>query len=287
MKRKSRSVHKRRKVQPKVQKVKSSWILAIFIIVALSLIYYYNLQKLPSTPLNINEIWSNLNEYNNPRYFNSLTQEQRNQIANDLDRLFDDCNSKKNCAVPFLFVYMQMKANLGFEPFEIMRDRTDAIMSAYNNLPSTLTENDLKGFYIPFITKLCRFGMLDRTSELSWANKIMGVEKTKWESTYMQIYYFVDCMHANNISDLSTNSGIPMEELNSKVCNILPSIQDMNQKDLCEVFDYMLAKRFCLAEITAEESAVAESLLSNEYNFIYQIGCKAKLTRIMQNTEVA
>lgn len=281
--------------------------LAVSIIIIVAACAYFYFLK-PKEAIEINKILENPNEYSTPAYLRSLSIEQRTRLIDDFNNLlYENCKDGKlneNCT-PYL-VYSYLRTRLTIAEFEVFPDPekefrnmdkvvlNNTIPNIYLNslkdLP-TLTEDDLKGFVVPLLTKMCMLRFSNGThliptwwfpygEKIDWAKKIIYINKTNWHSTDMQIYYLVNCINARTVNESSQKLNISLDELSNRICNILPTFSNINQEDLCEIFDYLKIKRFCLINITADERTLIENLLSKDYESNYQKDCKWKLLRL-------
>ncbi len=245
--------------------------------------------------INITEMLRNPDEYVNSIFLGNLTSVQKNYVINSLNRLlYEKCKYGKlneNCTTYFLYYYTKTRNTLGGFPEAEYNNTLKTIRSTYFDLYykfGTLTEDDLKGFVVPLLAQFCnmqvinstgRFYWLTEMGRTYWAKEIIDVNKTSLQSTDMQIFYLQSCMRVLNITQLSKKTGMDLKELNSKMCNMLPNLKNINTEDLCYVSDYLNMKKFCEARITAEDKVFVEGLLSKEYESYYQKDCMNKLSR--------
>lgn len=273
----------------------------LIIILCIGLYFYYYPPTKPEETVDINKILYNPNEYNNPTYLKTLSDGQKTQLIDSFDNLlYENCKDEKlneDCSPYFVYSYLKTKFILGQSGYTSKNPEKDydiidnKIRKIYlNSLDSSiLTEDDLKGFVVPLLAEMCTIGFSNGTyvsyvywfpeqTRIYWMQKLLDINKTNWQSTDMQIYYSINCLGALTVNDLSRRSGIDQDELNNRICNILPTFSNINQEDLCEIFDYLKIKRFCLINITADERTLVENLLSKDYESNYQKGCKEKLS---------
>lgn len=279
-------------------------ILFTVIIIGIGLYYFFAVyEKQKPEKIGVNEILNNPDEYNNPIYIRTLSSSQQVQLADSFDNLlYENCKDGKlneNCTLYFVYSYINARINLG-EVGYIPKDSTEythvtsILRNVYSDINSnfvTLKEDDLKGFLVPVLAQFCRIKVatdegkllyywINDTSRIYWAQKIIDINKTSWQSTDMQIFYLKLCTQVRNITQLSIMTGMNSEELNSKLCNMLPNLKDVNTEDLCYVNDYLKTKIFCEADITTEDKAIMNNLLSKEYGSYYQNDCKNKLSEV-------
>jgi len=231
----------------------------------------------------INEIFKNPNEYNNPTYLQSLPTDQRENIINSFNYLLEEeCGNgelNKNCTSYLLYSYMTLFLNVGQYPSS---ESMNIINNTYLDFKSgieTLTESNLKGFDIPLLSTFCRMGILNDEERIYWLKKLLDINKTNWKSTDMQLFYVKWCLGARNITHLSEISELDLKDLNKKMCDVLPELKDTGVEDLCDVFDCMNTRAFCLIDITSEDKNILESLISKECETNYQKNCKEKLLK--------
>lgn len=261
-------------------------ILLVAILTLCAGIFFWHLVAMSKEEvIDVNKILENPDEYNNPISLNSLSDKQKFQVIisfNDL--LYENCKDGKlneKCTTYFLYSYMNVMLNL---QQAYNTHSTDILNSTYLDFKSKydlLTEDDFKGFAVPLLTQFCRAGViLDETERIYWVQKVIDVNKTIWQSTDMQIFYLKSCMRVLNITQLSEKTGIKLEELNSKICNMVSTLRDVNTKDLCCVVDYLSMKRFCGVNITTEDRVLVEDLISKKYESYHQNDCMNALSKL-------
>lgn len=264
--------------------MKKTIIVSIVLILLIGIGVYFFYYAKPKEMTGVNKILDNPDEYNNGVYLSNLTDKQKNQVLDSFDVLLaENCKDGKiagNCTAYFLNSYVSVKIILR----ELPELKYKSILtSTYLDLKSKyeiLTEADLKTFIVPLLTGFCKINIFNETEKISWMQKLVDVNKTDWQSTDIQIYYAIVCMNVTNMTRLNEITGISKMKLNNKICNILPSLNDINTKDLCYVNDYIREKKFCEINSTAEDKNLVNDLLSKEYDTYYQNSCKLKLFKV-------
>jgi len=262
-------------------KIKKNYIVFIGVAAVLLIISVFMLQRNIGNERfapNISAVMSDLSEYNNQLYMNTLTKQERDNLSTELDNLFhQNCEVHGGCSIAFLSVYIDIKRNLGIPLNEILQGREDVFMSAYSQIPYKLTENELKGFEIPFLIKICKSDIINQTEKISWGKRVVNIERSNL-SSYKQILYSIECLDADSISDLSKTTGTDLDNLNTKLCNnIVTSILYVN--DVCNFFVNLKMKKFCGIEITSNEQISADMILSQKYEKFYHKNCQDKLSK--------
>lgn len=267
----------------------------------------------------LNNIINDPDEYLSHKYFDALTIDEKQQLYLLSNELFDDnCKEGKlneRCSLSFLYKYISIRGwcfdtNLPLDKKPILDKLYLEIERNYDNL----TESDLGGFLVPTVTAFCRNALNNLTidyrtlkeqqnkrlmelesgikmydtveSEMynnqrfMWFHRFTNVNKTTWDSTELQIYYIRQCMMINTISFLKEYVGnrMTLEEANS-VCNILPTMEDINLKDLCQISDVINVKNFCEIEITQKDINVVRDAISEGNDGI----CKRELIFLNNN----
>lgn len=272
----------KRRSKKKIENRKKLWL--IIPIVITLFIFYYLLTNTTNKTIKLNDIFNNLTEYDNSMYLNSLNQKQKDQLIASLNQSFyEECKNKDTCTVPYLSVYMDIMMNLGVHEDKILKDKESIVISFYSSLPHELTEQDLNGFEIQFLTNLCKVGVVNQTEKLSVGKRIINIERNNPFLAYKHISYFIKCLDAETIDELSNITSISLNELNNKLCNNLPAFQYINQNDSCQVLAYLRIKKFCGIEIMSDERSVENILLLNKYESYYQKNCKVELSSFNLN----
>jgi hypothetical protein len=230
-----------------------------------------------STYISLESLYGNLTEYDNPEYMATLTQEQKNNISTDLDKLFYlKCQVQKDCTISFLSTYIDLKENLGISAEEIMKNKETEFLAAYSKIPINLTENELKRFEIPLLTKLCNIGILNQTEKDSWGKRILNIEKSDTSiGNYKQILYFIQCLNISNIDKINY-AGINREEINNELCSISSNLNIINN---CNFLVNLRIKKFCGIQITEDDKTLADIHLSENYNSYYIKNCQNILSK--------
>lgn len=264
-------------------------------VIALSVILYFQLKPEEISKI-VSRILENPDEYNNPLYLRSLTLDEKRELNSYIDGLlFDTCKDRKiagNCTNYFVLSLMQMKINMETLPITMVPTEKAnyliLLIGIYSDLRSkydTLTEDDLTGFTIPLVTSFCRLQLINETERMFWLDNILNVDKTSSHTTGIQIFYAMNCFSTDtnnpvaDITELSSVTGKTVQELNSKICNNLPSVTG----DICLVFDALEAKRFCMLSL-AEDKSLMENLLAKEYSTNHERLCEMKLSRLYNQT---
>ncbi len=211
-------------------------------------------------------------EYTSLEFLNTLSSAEKKGL---LDEFYDDymnncVDYREYCNEFFLSIMLDVERKLGAthvfetekESFDIAYDK---IKGKYN---TTFTENDLHGFIIPYLIRLCETRYLDNTEKEYWKKMIFGIEKKSSHTTNAQIIYAEACLNSDSVYDI--------EPKNNNVCSLLPAYNDSDEYP-CESLDFFKSAKFCNITISYEQSYSALRIISKNYTSDMKNTCRSSL----------
>lgn len=280
----------------KIKKSRDNFIILIAVLFILLFVYYVSLNYSETTDGEENvlkegasaeileKIFDNSNEYLNEKYFSTLSGQEKNSIIEEVSRkvkekcfegeIDDDCRKD--------FLYFSLKTSSILDE-DLTEESYEKIKEVYLNMKddykeSEFTVKELHDFTLIFVVELCRldFPGIDLEEERGfWNEKVIIVEdKSHWDDTQSQIFYFQNCIHAQDISSVEEKTGIGKATMEENVCNIIPGLSEVGEDDLCLINDYLKIKKFCEIKFSEEDKNLVNKILSKDYNTNYQKNCK-------------
>lgn len=233
---------------------------------------------------NLEKMFDNPNEYLNEKYFAALSEAEKNSVIEETSgqvkekcfegEIDDDCTKD--------FVYLSLRTSsildedLSEESYEKIKEVYLGIKSEYTG--KELTVKELHDFTLIFVTELCRLGFPGMNPDEEkgfWNEKVILVgDKTHWDDTQSQIFYFQNCVHARDVYEVEEKTGLSKSMMEENVCDIIPTLNEIGEDDLCLINDYLKIKKFCGINFSGEDKSLVGSVLSKNYSTNYQKNCK-------------
>lgn len=289
-------IEKVKNIHYKLSEEKNSLIWLIFIFVILLFLYYFYPKEIePETENNITKIIQKMfddpNEYVNEEFINTLSPEEKIKIKKEIKiKIYKQCEENQinqQCNLGFVVTSLKILSLLGNDTLPPEKIKGIYLSLKENFYNYNFTAINLRDFTLPFIFKLCKNRFLDMNESEEkefWNRKVINVsDKDNWEDTHMQVLYFYMCFDALDVNTAAKKINVDKRSLKTKICNILPTIYEIDENDLCELRDYLGVKLFCEEKISKNEWNIINSKLSKNYNTNYQKSCK-KILKNFINT---
>jgi hypothetical protein len=287
------------------------WIILLVLLVFLFILYFF-LQSSPvpevieeetvqskyepKTDSSILEVFfDDPDEYMNEERIRSLSDDDANEIMYWLDRKIVlnclDGEISDTCTKDFVSLSLKLsnllesqsgsslKIRLGVRSRVILEE---VYLDMKNDFKDRNMEvSDLQDFTTTLLREYCvaKFFYLNENEEKDfWSRKIAYVEeKTHWDNTNVQIFYFQGCLAAGDITEVAEMTSLERKVLEERVCDITPGLDEIYKEDLCLVNDYLNIKNFCEIHVTQEDIDLVNSLVSKSYETNYDKTCREYL----------